>query len=118
MFVPRLRRLLMALFLSVLAGATGSAVVGPPNADPAGAAIGGLTWSDEFNGAAGTAPASSRWRYDIGGGGWGNSELEYYTNRTANSAHDGNGNLVITARREGGFSCWYGPCQYTSARLL
>jgi beta-glucanase (GH16 family) len=89
-------------------------------APTASAAIGGLTWSDEFNAAAGTAPNSAKWRYDIGGGGWGNSELEYYTNRTQNAAHDGAGNLVITARKENpaGYGCWYGSCTYTSARLL
>ncbi|WP_020518860.1 glycoside hydrolase family 16 protein [Catelliglobosispora koreensis] len=91
-----------------------------PAAPAAQAAIGPLTWSDEFNAAAGTAPNSARWRYDIGGGGWGNNELQYYTNRTQNAAHDGAGNLVITARRENpaGYGCWYGSCQYTSARLL
>jgi beta-glucanase (GH16 family) len=79
-----------------------------------------LTWSDDFNGPAGSAPDQGRWGYDIGGSGWGNQELEYYTNSTGNAALDGNGHLVITARREnpGGFSCWYGSCQYTSARLL
>ena len=35
-------------------------------------------WSNEFN--TGSAPSSSDWGYDLGGGGWGNSELEYYTN--------------------------------------
>jgi beta-glucanase (GH16 family) len=86
---------------------------------PATAAIGGLTWSDEFNAAAGTAPNSARWAYDVGGGGWGNNQLEYDTNSTRNAAHDGAGNLVITARRENpaGYNCWYGSCQYTSARL-
>ncbi|GAB3363423.1 family 16 glycosylhydrolase [Micromonospora halotolerans] len=87
---------------------------------PAVAAPGAVTWSDDFNGAAGTPPDASRWRYDIGGSGWGNNELQYYTNSTRNAALDGNGNMVITARRENpsGFSCWYGSCQYTSARLL
>ena len=87
---------------------------------PAAAAPGAVTWSDDFNGPAGAAPDASKWRYDIGGGGWGNNELQYYTNSTRNAALDGNGNLVITARKEnpGGYSCWYGSCQYTSARLL
>ncbi|MBC8994854.1 family 16 glycosylhydrolase, partial [Micromonospora chalcea] len=73
-----------------------------------------------FNGPAGAAPDASKWRYDIGGGGWGNNELQYYTNSTRNAALDGNGNLVITARKENpaGYNCWYGSCQYTSARLL
>ncbi|MCD0442988.1 family 16 glycosylhydrolase [Glycomyces sp. A-F 0318] len=79
-----------------------------------------LTWSDEFNAGAGTPPDSSKWRYDIGGGGWGNNEHQYYTDSTSNAAHDGSGNMVITARRENpsNYQCWYGTCQYTSARLL
>lgn len=79
-----------------------------------------LLWSDEFNGPSGQAPDSSKWKYDIGGGGWGNQELEYHTNSPSNAALDGQGNLVITARRENpsNYNCWYGTCQYTSARLL
>src|SRR6266542_3268035 len=101
------------------ATATGTAsVVFAPRPAAVGAAA--LTWSDDFDGPAGSAPDPSRWRHDIGGGGWGNQELEYYTNSTRNAALDGNGQLVITARRENpaGFGCWYGSCQYTSARLL
>ncbi|TYB99397.1 family 16 glycosylhydrolase [Micromonospora sp. WP24] len=87
---------------------------------PAVAAPGAVTWSDDFNGPAGTPPDQNKWKYDIGGGGWGNNELQYYTSSTRNAALDGNGNLVITARRENpaNHSCWYGSCQYTSARLL
>ncbi|GAA0925992.1 glycoside hydrolase family 16 protein [Kribbella koreensis] len=82
-------------------------------------AVGPVIWEDNFDGPAGQAPDSSKWRYDIGGSGWGNDERQYYTNSTRNSAKDGAGNLVITARQEnGGFQCHYGPCQYTSARLL
>ena len=44
-----------------------------------------LVWSDEFNSAAGTAPDSSNWNFDLGGGGWGNGELEVYTNSTDNA---------------------------------
>jgi beta-glucanase (GH16 family) len=92
----------------------------PVGAGPASAAPGAQTWADEFNGAAGTPPDASRWKYDIGGHGWGNNEMQYYTNSTRNAAHDGNGNMVITARRENpaGYGCHYGTCQYTSARLL
>jgi hypothetical protein len=68
-----------------------------------------LTWSDEFEGPAGTAPEPTRWRYDVGGDGWGNAELQHYTDRRDNSALDGNGNLAITARRE-----MFGARSYTS----
>jgi beta-glucanase (GH16 family) len=80
-----------------------------------------LTWSDEFNGADGSAVDSTKWVYDTGGNGWGNSEYEYYTSGTANAVQQG-GNLVITATTAGASShtCSYpsnGPCQYTSARI-
>jgi beta-glucanase (GH16 family) len=56
---------------------------------------------------------------EVGGDGWGNEELEYYTDSPRNAALDGNGNLVITAREDSsGGDCWYGPCRYTSARLI
>jgi beta-glucanase (GH16 family) len=84
-----------------------------------------LVWSDEFNSRAGTAPNSSVWGREVGDGtvngipGWGNSELEYYTDGTNNVATDGQGNLQITAREaDGSLMCYYGPCEYTSARLL
>src|SRR2546423_1688693 len=79
-----------------------------------------LVWSDEFNGAAGSPVDSTKWVFDTGGSGWGNYELEYYTNSTANASMDGNGNLVITAIKEtvpGKKRCWYGRCQYSSARI-
>ena len=68
-----------------------------------------LLWSDEFNGAAGTSPDSARWTYDLGAGGWGNNELETYTNSTDNILQDGAGNLVIRAQKSG--------TSYTSARI-
>jgi beta-glucanase (GH16 family) len=54
-------------------------------------------WSDEFDGASGAAPNASNWVFDLGGGGWGNSELQVYTNNAANVRQDGNGQLLITA---------------------
>jgi beta-glucanase (GH16 family) len=90
-----------------------------------------LVWSDEFNGKKGSKPSSKIWSAEIGGGGWGNSELEYYTDKAANASMDGSGRLVITANR---ISDEYGDqigevpgtedilnrcseCQFTSARL-
>ncbi len=77
-----------------------------------------LTWSDEFDGPDGSGVDPSKWTFDTGGSGFGNNELEYYTSGTSNAVVSG-GSLVITATTEGasGYSCWYGPCQYTSARL-
>jgi beta-glucanase (GH16 family) len=73
-----------------------------------------LTWSDEFDGAAGSLPDAAKWTFDIGTGnnGWGNNELEYYTNRPENISEDGKGNLVITAIKES-----YQGSSYTSARI-
>lgn len=59
-----------------------------------------LTWSDEFNeGTAGSLPNPDNWVYDLGTGdnGWGNNELQRYTNDPANVCIDGNGCLKITA---------------------
>lgn len=97
-----------------------AATLAVPAPEPASAEPGAVTWSDDFNGPAGSAPDGNKWRRDIGGGGWGNNEQQYYTNSTSNAALDGNGNLVITARRENpaNYQCHYGYCQYTSARLL
>jgi len=72
------------------------------------------SWQDEFDGAT-VEPA--RWTYDIGTGsqygltGWGNNELQYYTDRTQNASVS-NGTLQITALKEN-----YGGQAYTSARL-
>ncbi|PKP46341.1 MAG: glycosyl hydrolase family 16 [Bacteroidetes bacterium HGW-Bacteroidetes-11] len=70
-----------------------------------------LTWSDEFNGTAGQLPDAGKWKFDLGTGqnGWGNSELQSYTNSPANISYDGNGNLVITAIKDGN--------SFTSARI-
>ncbi|MFI9844712.1 RICIN domain-containing protein [Nonomuraea sp. NPDC051941] len=101
-----------AVLVALLAPLVGTAGAAP--------APGPLVWSDEFNGAAGSAVDQSKWRFDIGGSGWGNNEQQYYTDSTRNAAMDGAGNLVITARRENpaNYQCHYGTCQYTSARLL
>ena len=53
-----------------------------------------LVWSDEFN--KDGLPDNTKWGYDVGGNGWGNNELEYYTNRPENTIVE-NGVLKITA---------------------
>lgn len=60
-----------------------------------------LVWSDEFNGLDGSSPDPKKWTYDIGadGNGWGNNELEYYTNSRRNVSIR-KGMLVITAVKE------------------
>jgi len=70
-----------------------------------------LVWSDEFNYQG--LPDSTKWTYDVGGNGWGNNELEYYTLKKSDNARVENGELVIEARKESVDSS-----KYTSARLL
>jgi beta-glucanase (GH16 family) len=75
-----------------------------------------LVWSDEFDGKAGSPPDAAKWTYDIGGSGWGNHELEYYTNRRENARIE-DGKLVITARQETYVAPDGAKFNYTSARL-
>jgi beta-glucanase (GH16 family) len=78
-----------------------------------------LVWSDEFDGTAGSPPDPRFWEPETGGHGWGNQELQYYTDSTGNAALDGAGHLAIVVRqadpqaagRDGGRA-------YTSARLI
>jgi beta-glucanase (GH16 family) len=71
-----------------------------------------LTAADEFDGPAGAPPDPAFWSFEVGGGGFGNDQLEFNTDRRANAALDGAGHLAITARRED-----YQGRAYTSARL-
>ena len=83
-------------------------------------------WSQEFDDAAGTLPDSNVWSYELGDGllndlhGWGNDELQHYTNSADNASMDGNGNLVITLQEmtNSGLHCHYGECTQSSARLI
>ena len=70
-----------------------------PVADAASKKTLKLLWSDEFNGKKGSLPSAKTWSREIGGGGWGNSERQYYTDKAANASMDGAGRLVITANR-------------------
>ena len=67
-----------------------------------------LVWSDEFDG---DSLNTNVWTRETGGSGWGNNELQYYTDRTENS-YVSDGTLKIVAKREN-----YSNCRFTSARL-
>lgn len=75
-----------------------------------------LLWHDEFNGPNGSLPGTTKWNAVVNDSGYGNRELEYYTNRLAN-IQEKDGHLVITARKES----FTGPDgqtrSYTSARI-
>jgi beta-glucanase (GH16 family) len=68
-------------------------------------------WSDEFDYTG--LPDSKRWGYDVGGHGWGNNELQYYTKERAENARVEGGHLIIEARKES-----FDNRPYTSARLV
>ncbi len=89
---------------------------------PARAQTWNLIWSDEFNGAAGTFPDTTKWNYDVGNNnGWGNGESEFYCAAGSNTAPcsaanpnvfmNGSGSLVIRARRDASGT-------WTSTRML
>jgi beta-glucanase (GH16 family) len=65
-----------------------------------------LVFSDEFD--TDGAPSTAKWGYDLGAGGWGNGELQTYTDKAENVKVEG-GMLKITAKRDGG--------AFTSARI-
>lgn len=58
-----------------------------------------LTWRDEFDGPKNSAPDRAKWSYDLGATGWGNHELEEYTDKKENVFLDGHGHLAIRAIR-------------------
>ena len=80
--------------------------------DPDAALPWRLVFQDEFDGAPGARPDPATWTFELGGNGWGNQELQHYTDRPENAALDGSGALVLTARREP-----FEGRDYTSARL-
>lgn len=68
-----------------------------------------LVWSDEFDYEG--LPDQEKWGYDVGGHGWGNNELQFYTE--GKNVQVGDGYLTITARKEK-----YNHLNYTSTRLI
>ncbi len=101
---------IMSMLLSAVMVFTSISVSAALTTEEADAASYQLVWSDEFDG---NSLDTSKWNYEIGTGdnGWGNAELQYYTNRPENaSVYDGV--LHINARRED-----YNGNKYTSARI-
>ena len=70
-----------------------------------------LTWNDEFNYVG--LPDTAKWGYAVGGHGWGNNELQYYTDARIENAVVKNGVLTINAIKEN-----YAGMGYTSTRLI
>ncbi len=68
-----------------------------------------VVWSDEFDGTG--LPDTSKWTFDPGDWGWGNNELQYYTDMRTENARLEDGNLIIEARKNDDGNAW------TSARL-
>src|SRR5829696_6792326 len=98
-----MRRALVGLAVLAVVGIGVAVWLSTPvrEADPAGARPRTPPlWADEFEGPAGSRPDSRRWTLREGGGWAGGEELQAYTERPANVALDGRGNLRIVARRE------------------
>lgn len=80
-----------------------------------------LLWSQEFNESAGTPPNPKFFKYDLGGGGWGNKEMQWYNEESVQT--NGQGQLVIAATKipatqDGDlpYNC-FGDCEYFSGRI-
>jgi beta-glucanase (GH16 family) len=87
-----------------------------------------LLWSEEFQGAAGAAPSTDRWNFDIGDGcqpphnncGWGNAERQYYLSSANKLDGSADGILEILASRQTNstnYNCYYGRCEWTSGKM-
>jgi beta-glucanase (GH16 family) len=109
--------LVAAAALATLPWLTASADASPPNSQEKPHTT-AASFTDDFTGAKGSAVDDSKWTLETGDN-VNNHEREYYTKGTDNASLDGDGHLVITAKKENpnNYNCWYGSCQYTSARL-
>src|SRR5688572_8269617 len=91
----------MRRLVLIAAAAAALSGCGSPN-EPDGPGNTGwaLVWSDEFEGPAGALVDATKWVHDIGGHGWGNNELQTYTDRGRNASLGGDGTLQIRAFNE------------------
>ncbi|GAA2424882.1 ricin-type beta-trefoil lectin domain protein [Streptomyces macrosporus] len=112
---------LLGLALTLTFTGAASAGPAPDGAAPKAAEAEPMAvlFEDTFDGPAGSAVDGRKWQMETGDNSGNNHERQYYTPGNANAALDGNGRLVITARKEnpGNYQCWYGRCEYTSARM-
>ncbi|MFH9941681.1 glycoside hydrolase family 16 protein [Streptomyces murinus] len=108
---PRSRSVRRALMAAVatfgLAAAVATAATGPADASaPAPPSGWSQVFLDDFDGAAGSSVNTSNWQFDTGtsypggAGNWGTGEVESMTSSTSNVSLDGNGDLLITPRRD------------------
>jgi len=113
------KRFSRLVVIAALVSAATAPVVATPASGASDVGIQATTFDDEFNGPAGSAVDGSKWNIETGNNNGNNNERQFYTNRASNVSMDGQGHLVITARKENpsNFQCWYGRCTYTSARL-
>ena len=94
-----IKKMILAPASVLLSACVGLSLMVIPAAEAAPKKTLKLLWSDEFNGKKGSAPSAKTWSREVGGGGWGNSERQYYTDKASNASMDGAGRLVITAKR-------------------
>jgi beta-glucanase (GH16 family) len=113
--IPKPSRILLTAIVALIPFLTGCCIACDPKR-PESRPGWTLVWSDEFSSPDSPAPDPTKWTYDLGGKGWGNHELESYTNRPEN-AHVEKGNLVITAQKEIYAAADGITRDYTSARL-
>ncbi|RFU82683.1 glycoside hydrolase family 16 protein [Streptomyces triticagri] len=108
----------LACCCAVAAALPSGASASPDASEAAGKKAAAASFADEFDGPAGSAVDSSKWQLETGDN-ESNHERQYYTPGSDNAALDGEGHLVITARKENpaDYQCWYGTCEYTSSRL-
>lgn len=107
-----MKRLLVlkAVLVAMLLSCKGAPVT-MPTSTTAAPVTRKLIWSDEFDKPG--LPDTAKWKYDVGGNGWGNNELQFYIARRPENVRIENGKLIIEARQE-----TYQGKNYTSARLL
>ncbi|ABY34306.1 MAG TPA: glycoside hydrolase family 16 protein [Chloroflexus aurantiacus] len=96
---------IVCLFLVGCSAMPTTPVIGEPTPTPSPWT---LVWSDEFES---ETLNPQNWLFDKGAGGWGNNELQYYSNRPENIRIE-DGVLIIEARNEE-YMAW----EYTSARI-
>ena len=105
----------MKILLTFLILLAGGGLSSPPAGQDSSSWV--LAWSDEFDGRKGTEVDATKWTAEVGGNGWGNNELEYYTARRSN-AYRSDGLLVIKVIKEKFSGADNVTRDFTSARLI